>query len=190
MEKRRNDDSTEALIHSFTGCIAYSIRIFAPLLRVKKPTILAISVNRVHHPNIAERPFHLPISGNMSPLLNLCSSQAPSRPQVPTRAQSATLPMHSAMSTAPSHRSSSKGKSLIRPHHRFQPMLPPVILIRNTRDVDPQLIIITTIPAALAIFPEPPVTSLADLYLTAVIRTALCAVVVHAAVAAQSVVVC
>ena len=69
-------------------------------------------------------------------------------------------------------------------------MLPPVILIRNTRDVDPQLIIITTIPAALAIFSELPVTSLADLYLTAVIRTALCAVVVHAAVAAQSVVVC
>lgn len=69
-------------------------------------------------------------------------------------------------------------------------MLLPVVLIRNTRDVDPQLIIITTIPAALAIFPEPPVTSLADLYLTAVTRTALCAVVVHAAVAAQSVVIC
>ena len=90
----------------------------------------------------------------------------------------------------PSNSFSSKEKSPIRLHHRLQPMLLPVILIRNTRDVDPQLIIITTIPAALAIFPEPPVTSLADLYLTAVIRTALCAVVVHAAVAAQSVVVC
>jgi len=172
-----------------------------PLPRIRKPTILAISVNRVRHPNINERPIHLPISGNMSPIsiyahLQLISSSSPAHLQpihVPK-----SHPVHSPrpfQSIAqcpqpPSHSSTSKEKLPIRLHHRLQPMLPPPILIRNTRDVDPQLIIITTIPAALAIFPEPPVTSLADLYLTAVIRTALCAVVVHAAVAAQSVVVC
>lgn len=51
--------------------------------------------------NIIERPIYLPISGNMSPLLNLCPSPAYPHPQVSLRAKSATLPIHSAMSTAP-----------------------------------------------------------------------------------------
>jgi hypothetical protein len=126
----------------------------------------------------------------MSIPLNLCPSPAHPRPQVPPRAQSATLPIHSAMSTAPLSQLQFKRKITDKAPPQASTHAPPVVLIRNTRDVDPQLIIITTIPAALAIFPEPPITSLADLYLTAVIRTALCAVVVHAAVAAQSVVVC